>query len=441
MITKIAKIAKIQRCLFKNSRIPRESLLNKTGNVTPNGEYKSPFKDPRKRFGASLGNLSSGRVGIVNMANMNLHLAVVIAIRYSAVRRQFGNVDGQEKSVIEYQMQQVRLFPYLAACFVHHNFSREFFNDFFGFIQAGFGNADKDPDRLANMGQEIHGISSAAKPWAGWVAQAAIQECREACGGHGYLKAARFGILRDDNDANCTYEGDNNVLLQQTSNWLLSSWKSEKQTSSPFGSLNFLQDAERLLKTKFSCAAMDSPNNIVRIFQALTCHLLVATSAKVQDSLNMGLDEFEAKNESQFFFARTLALAFIQMTMLERFVIYAKQNFEGQERILMERLAAIYGLWNLEKHLGHLYQFGILAGADQVTKIHNTLLMLCKILTGDAVALADILAPPDFILNSVLGMSDGKVYQHLKESFYSVPNSFGRPDYWPEISKIFRSKL
>jgi alkylation response protein AidB-like acyl-CoA dehydrogenase len=40
----------------------------------------------------------------------------------------------------------------------------------------------------ADLGMEIHVLSSAGKPIAGWIARDAIQACREACGGHGYLK-------------------------------------------------------------------------------------------------------------------------------------------------------------------------------------------------------------------------------------------------------------
>jgi acyl-CoA oxidase len=41
--------------IFNNVRIPRVNLLNKTGDVTPDGKYVTPFKDPKKRFGISLG--------------------------------------------------------------------------------------------------------------------------------------------------------------------------------------------------------------------------------------------------------------------------------------------------------------------------------------------------------------------------------------------------
>ncbi|XP_061664892.1 peroxisomal acyl-coenzyme A oxidase 3 isoform X4 [Syngnathoides biaculeatus] len=116
--------------LFNNVRIPRENLLNKTGDVTPDGKYVSPFQDPDKRFGASLGALSGGRVSIARMALVNLKLALTVAVRFSAARRQFGPKGGEELPVIEYQLQQWRLIPYLAAAYALERFSKSLFDNF-----------------------------------------------------------------------------------------------------------------------------------------------------------------------------------------------------------------------------------------------------------------------------------------------------------------------
>lgn len=105
--------------LFDNYRLPPEAILSR-----PNNSRKS---------NSSLSGLSMGRVGIVNLSNRNLHMAVVIAVRYSAVRRQFGPSNSVEWPIIEYQTQQCRLFPYLAASFVHHHLSSTLFLDFVDF--------------------------------------------------------------------------------------------------------------------------------------------------------------------------------------------------------------------------------------------------------------------------------------------------------------------
>jgi acyl-CoA oxidase len=48
-----------------------------------------------------------------------------------------------------------------------------------------------------------------------WIFFHFCQECREACGGQGLKTDSRVGILKAEFDVQSTFEGDNNVLLQQ----------------------------------------------------------------------------------------------------------------------------------------------------------------------------------------------------------------------------------
>lgn len=44
------------------------------------------------------------------------------------------------------------------------------------------------------------------------------QECREACGGQGLKTENRIGQAKSEYDVHSTFEGDNNVLMQQVQN-------------------------------------------------------------------------------------------------------------------------------------------------------------------------------------------------------------------------------
>lgn len=90
--------------MFQHYRIPRENLLNRTADVTPEGDYESSFSDPGRILGAALENLSAGRVAIMQECTNNLITGITIAIRYAALRTQFGPHNGKELPIIEYQL-------------------------------------------------------------------------------------------------------------------------------------------------------------------------------------------------------------------------------------------------------------------------------------------------------------------------------------------------
>ncbi|XP_025200240.1 peroxisomal acyl-coenzyme A oxidase 3-like isoform X2 [Melanaphis sacchari] len=432
--------------MFNKFCIPKESLLSKTGDINDNGEYISPFKDKSKRLGASLGSLSVGRLSIVNICVAYITKAVPIAIRYTGVRKQFGPPNGDELPVLEYQLVQCRLIPNLAAAYALKIYGDYLAVVYESFLIEMFTNSGSE--RLRLFGIEIHAISSCSKPIAAWLCRDAIQECREACGGHGYLKAAGLNELRNANDANCTYEGDNNVLIQQTSNWLLNIWTSllngnKSCCDTPLGTIEFLKDAETILNEKFKLSRADevfTHTHLLSCFQWMICYLLRQTHAQLELLKNQKKDLFTAKNDSQMFFAKDLAIVFAEYLILKKFIeTTSSPNLDDAHRLVLNKLASLYGFWLIEKHLSILYEGGYANGPLPSIIVKGFIIDLCSSLKNEAVTLADAIVPPDFILNSVLAASNGRVYENLKNLLFEDKSTFERPTWWTEIA--VRSKL
>ncbi len=72
---------------------------------------------------------------------------------------------------------------------------------------------------------EVHILSAVLKPITTSSTQSRLQELREVMGGNGYSKLNMIGFYKDNNDVTNTFEGDNTVLQQQTSKFILDNAK------------------------------------------------------------------------------------------------------------------------------------------------------------------------------------------------------------------------
>uniref|UniRef100_A0A8C7D4H0 Acyl-coenzyme A oxidase n=1 Tax=Oncorhynchus kisutch TaxID=8019 RepID=A0A8C7D4H0_ONCKI len=382
-------------------------------NVNPSLPPLSGPQDPNKRFGASLGALSGGRVSISRMAVVNLKLAMTVAIRFSATRHQFGPKDDQEIPVIEYQLQQWRLIPYLAAVYALDYFSKSIFGNFVEF-QIGMM-MKNNSDRQAELGREIHAISCSSKPLGSWTAQRGIQECREACGGHGYLATAYKCLL--------------NYYL-----FVVDGVRIE----SPLESVNFLEDFDSILETRFTATSMEECMDSavpLAAYKWLVCFLLRESERRVAKEKASGKADFEARNNSQVFYCRSLSIVYIEHTVVQRFHDQTHdEDTPAGLRPVLKQLCALYSLWTLSNHMATLYQGGYFSGWEPADWIQQAILTLCSQLKDEAIALVDAVAPPDFILNSPIGNADGELYKNLWSTVMQGNKVLERPSWWAEFT-------
>jgi len=231
------------RIVFDHVRVPRENLLNRYADVSPEGVYSSPIENPGRRFFTMLGTLIRGRVTVGGSAAAAARVALDIATRYALQRTQFSAPDDEHEVVImDYLVHQRRLLPLIAKSYALQ-FAQ---NELVAKCHELQTSDDPDPEEQRELEARAAGLKAANT----WHASTAIQEAREACGGAGYLAENRLIALRADTDVFTTFEGDNHVLTQLVAKELLTAYADDIKGMSPVEWVRFAANfaGERVLK-------------------------------------------------------------------------------------------------------------------------------------------------------------------------------------------------
>lgn len=200
--------------LIITARIPHSALLSRYCRVDPETAVYTKPEKPAVVYGS----LTYMRAQIIQQARLVLARSVTVAIRYTAIRRQFrdrdGNKSGPEMSVLDYPTVQIRVFPLLAATFALHYTGLAMHTIYQGTrtdIESG------NFTTLAHM----HSISSGLKSLCTTLVADGIETCRRAMGGHGFGGGSGMVQLNNDYLSRPTVEGDNWMITQQVASYLI----------------------------------------------------------------------------------------------------------------------------------------------------------------------------------------------------------------------------
>ncbi|GJM33991.1 MAG: acyl-CoA oxidase [Saprospiraceae bacterium] len=380
------------RIWFHQVRVPKENLLNRFGDLDENGTYQSPIESPSRRFFTMLGTLVGGRVCVPRTGLSAAKSALTIAVKYALKRRQFSgsNVGGQEMLLLDYQSHQRRLMPYLAKAYAL---------DFaLTYLTKRYTNrSDKDI-------REIETLAAGMKAYATWFTTAAIQECREACGGKGYLFENRFADLKADSDIFTTFEGDNTVLMQLVARGVLSEFRKEFHEEGTWAMLRYVGDRVSTAISELNPIAIRntdkdhllSPEFQLSAFQFREKQLLYSLSQRIRGLVKGGMNAFDAALTCQTHML-ALAEAFIERIVLEQFQISIAHIENDDLRPILNKLSSLYALHSIELHKGWYLEKDYLAGV-KTKAIRKLVDELCLDLRQDATALVEAFAIPDELL-------------------------------------------
>ncbi|KAG2105463.1 peroxisomal oxidase [Suillus discolor] len=413
---------------FDHVRIPRTNMFSKFAEVTIEGSYIQP---PHAKL--SYGGMMYIRATMIPTAGWTIAKAATVAIRYTTVRRQ-GELDakGLERQVLTYPSTYYRLLPILSRAFVFIELGRYT-------IKALTQMQERLASRDTSLLPEMHALLCGLKVFVTTQGIIDIETARRSMGGHGYSAFAGLGRLYIEYLPSATFEGDNFVLDGQVVRAATKLCKAVLSSTSAVAKLPLPSAYLRLLSTtseappQVTSSTWHDVHSVVLLLEwraALMVKNFTQTPASgdVDANVNQRL-------------ARAITEAFVAAQVSE--MINNLTNLPSEDARVVGCLYRLYLLTSAESALVDLLSVGLIrhtGAGDPTQDLRLAVKALCLEVMPNAIGLTDAFGFSDRILDSALGVSDGRVYEALWKRVQMEPMNKDEvtPAYAPYIRPMLQ---
>ncbi|KAL4888858.1 acyl-CoA dehydrogenase/oxidase C-terminal [Aspergillus ambiguus] len=388
--------------LFNNFRIPHNAMLSRYCRVDPDtGKYHKP-ENPAVAYGS----MTHARKRIILAARLVLARAVTIAVRYCCIRRQFRDKDSgspEETAVLDYPTVQIRLLPLLAATYALH-FTGERMGQIYDATRASVDGGDLS--RLI----DLHSLSSGLKSLCSDLAAGGIEICRRSMGGHGFGGGSGLVQLNADYLSKPTVEGDNWMITQQMARYLMKKAELIAKGGPQYAPANQTEELlyqfyHRQSGVRQNFRIFDDDKQLVAAFAHRAAYLTFEAykafkiKGKTWNSLLVQMHEL-SHAQSECIVVSNFYEGLLSSTLPRETVSVLWDNFR------------LFSLFTMQKAGRHFSRSGAVSEED-LDDLPDRILKQMQVIRPHAVRLVDAWAIPDYLLDSALGRSDGRVYEDL----------------------------
>lgn len=189
-------------------------------------------------------------------------------------------------------------------------------------------------------------------------AAAGIETLRLSCGGHGYMASSNFPATYGLVTAACTYEGENTVLLLQTSRYLLKAWAKALNNEPLVPTVAYLAQAVRTPGRASFCS--DIPG-LIDALQAVAAGKISTAFVNLEARKKKGYTQEEAANLTSIELAASAdahCRAFLVQSGYEM-IEKASKSLSPALAVILRQIIELYAVETCMKSLGDLLRVSI----------------------------------------------------------------------------------